>query len=179
MRTPLFMSVAFACCCVSRAMDAPQADAVRVSAGDIPNLGQTGVMTKAENGVWSFTSAPLPPGAYRYNINVDGVAAIHATGHLHRDLKPANMLVSRDRCLVIVDFGLVADFSSSAAAARALPGVGRPSHMAPEQLLGDPIDARAGVAARGEFDRGGGEDPVRGDARGSGHETNQLVNNIP
>ena len=27
---------------------APQADAVRVSAGDIPNLGQTGVMTKAE-----------------------------------------------------------------------------------------------------------------------------------
>src|SRR5687767_7655122 len=55
---------------------APQADAVRVSAGDIPNLGQTGVMTKAENGVWSFTSAPLPPGAYRYNINVDGVATI-------------------------------------------------------------------------------------------------------
>ena len=55
---------------------APQADAVRVSAGDIPNLGQTGVMTKAENGVWSFTSAPVPPGAYRYNINVDGVATI-------------------------------------------------------------------------------------------------------
>ena len=44
---------------------------------------------------------------------------------------------------------------------------------------GDSIDARSGEAARGEFDRGGGEDPVRGDARGPGHETNRLVNNIP
>jgi enterochelin esterase family protein len=57
-------------------INAPQAQAARVSAGDIPGLGQTGVMTKGENGVWTFTSAPLPPGAYRYNINVDGVAVI-------------------------------------------------------------------------------------------------------
>ena len=55
---------------------APQAQAVRVGGGDIPGLGQNGVMTKGENGVWSFTSAPVPPGAYRYNINVDGVAVI-------------------------------------------------------------------------------------------------------
>lgn len=57
-------------------ISAPQAQAVRVSAGDIPGLGQTGVMTKGDNGVWTFTSAPVPPGAYRYNINVDGVAVI-------------------------------------------------------------------------------------------------------
>lgn len=57
-------------------ISAPQAQAVRVSAGDIPGLGQTGVMTKGENGVWTFTSAPVPPGAYRYNINVDGVTVI-------------------------------------------------------------------------------------------------------
>ena len=44
---------------------------------------------------------------------------------------------------------------------------------------GDAIDAGAGEAARGEFDGGGGEDPVGGDARGPGHETNRLVNNIP
>ncbi|HET7697459.1 MAG TPA: alpha/beta hydrolase-fold protein [Vicinamibacterales bacterium] len=55
---------------------APQAQAVRVSAGDIPGLGQTGVMTKGDNAVWTFTSAPVPAGAYRYNINVDGVAVI-------------------------------------------------------------------------------------------------------
>jgi enterochelin esterase family protein len=57
-------------------INAPQAQAVRVSGGDIPGLGQNGVMTKGENGVWTFTSAPVPAGAYRYNINVDGVAVI-------------------------------------------------------------------------------------------------------
>lgn len=57
-------------------INAPQAKAVRVSAGDIPGLGQTGVMTRGEDGIWTFTSVPLPPGAYRYNINVDGVAVI-------------------------------------------------------------------------------------------------------
>lgn len=57
-------------------ISAPQAQAVRVSGGDLPGLGQNGVMTKGENGVWTFTSAPVPPGAYRYNINVDGVAVI-------------------------------------------------------------------------------------------------------
>jgi enterochelin esterase family protein len=57
-------------------LNAPQAQVVRVSGGDIPGLGQNGVMTKGENGVWTFTSTPVPPGAYRYNINVDGVAVI-------------------------------------------------------------------------------------------------------
>jgi enterochelin esterase family protein len=57
-------------------INAPQAQAVRVSGSDIPGLGQNGVMTKGENGVWTFTSAAVPPGAYRYNINVDGVSVI-------------------------------------------------------------------------------------------------------
>src|SRR5437867_480229 len=55
---------------------APQAQAVRLTASDIPGLGQTGVLTKDEGGVWSVTIGPLAPGAYRYNFNVDGVATI-------------------------------------------------------------------------------------------------------
>lgn len=57
-------------------INAPRAQAVRVTGGDIPGLGQNGVMTKRDNGVWTFTSEPVPSGAYRYNINVDGVAVI-------------------------------------------------------------------------------------------------------
>ncbi len=57
-------------------INAPQAKAVRVSGGDIPGLGQNGVMTRGADGVWTFTSAAVPPGAYRYNINVDGVGVI-------------------------------------------------------------------------------------------------------
>src|SRR5262245_23511048 len=38
---------------------APQAQNIRVSAGDIPGLGQTGVLTKGENGIWSVTVGPV------------------------------------------------------------------------------------------------------------------------
>jgi len=55
---------------------APNAQNVRLNAGDIPGLGQTGVLTKGENGVWSVTVGPVEPGAYRYTFNVDGVATI-------------------------------------------------------------------------------------------------------
>jgi enterochelin esterase-like enzyme len=55
---------------------APQAQAVRLGAGDIPGVGQTTQLTKAENGVWEVTIGPIDPGAYRYNLNVDGVATI-------------------------------------------------------------------------------------------------------
>jgi enterochelin esterase-like enzyme len=58
---------------------APQAQAVRLSAGDIPGLGQNGQntqLTKAENGVWEITVGPIDGGTYRYNFNVDGVATI-------------------------------------------------------------------------------------------------------
>ncbi len=55
---------------------APDARAVRVNAGDIPDLGQTGVMTKDDRGVWSFTTTDLPAGAYRYTFNVDGVSVV-------------------------------------------------------------------------------------------------------
>ena len=55
---------------------APQAETVRLNASDIPNLGQTATLTKAENGVWSTTVGPVDPGAYRYTFTVDGVATI-------------------------------------------------------------------------------------------------------
>ena len=55
---------------------APQAQAVRLSAGDIQGLGQNTALTKAENGVWEITVGPVDGGTYRYNFNVDGVATI-------------------------------------------------------------------------------------------------------
>jgi enterochelin esterase-like enzyme len=68
-------------------LNAPQAQGVRVSGGDMPALAgggrgaaagtpSPGQMTKGENGVWSVTVGPVDPGAYRYNFNVDGVTVI-------------------------------------------------------------------------------------------------------
>jgi enterochelin esterase-like enzyme len=58
---------------------APKAEAVRLSAGDIPagaSPGRSNEMTKATNGVWEISIGPIDPGAYRYNFNVDGLAVI-------------------------------------------------------------------------------------------------------
>ena len=55
---------------------APKAESVRLSAGDLPGLGQNSAMTKGTNGVWEISLGPVNPGAYRYNFNVDGVSVI-------------------------------------------------------------------------------------------------------
>jgi len=55
---------------------APKAEAVQLSAGDIPGLGQGVALTKDPNGVWEVTLGPIDGGAYRYNFNVDGVSVI-------------------------------------------------------------------------------------------------------
>jgi len=55
---------------------APKAEAVRLNAGDIQNLGQAATLTKQSNGVWETIVGPINPGAYRYTFGVDGVAVI-------------------------------------------------------------------------------------------------------
>ena len=55
---------------------APKAENVRVSGGDMPEVGQGVSMTKDTNGVWEATVGPVASGAYRYNFNVDGVSVI-------------------------------------------------------------------------------------------------------
>ena len=57
---------------------APQAQAVRLNASDIPGVpfGPGAALTKGQNGVWEITVGPVPAGAYRYTYIVDGVATM-------------------------------------------------------------------------------------------------------
>jgi serine/threonine protein kinase len=85
------------------------------------------------------------------------LASAHAKGITHRDLKPENVMRTADGRLKILDFGLARlDTPSNASAppVRALatlPGIllGTPAYMAPEQLNGQPADARTDVFAFG------------------------------
>jgi len=55
---------------------APKAEAVKLAGTDIPDNAQGTPLTKGAEGVWEGTLGPLPPGAYRYNFDVDGVSVI-------------------------------------------------------------------------------------------------------
>lgn len=58
---------------------APKAESVQIGgSGDLPGFGfgQSKALVKATNGVWEITLGPLPPGAYRYAFNVDGLSVV-------------------------------------------------------------------------------------------------------
>jgi enterochelin esterase family protein len=42
----------------------------------MPGVGRGVEMKMSDNGVWEATVGPIPPGAYRYNFSVDGLAVI-------------------------------------------------------------------------------------------------------
>jgi len=79
--------------------------------------------------------------------------AAHREGIIHRDLKPENVMRTSDGHVKIVDFGLARATTPSSAAdatlTRAGSLLGTPGYMAPEQLRGETLDARADVFAFG------------------------------
>ena len=79
--------------------------------------------------------------------------ALHARGLVHRDLKPSNVFLT-PAGVKLLDFGLarpVAPAGGATATELTQAGalVGTPQYMAPEQLRGEPLDARSDVFAAG------------------------------
>jgi serine/threonine protein kinase len=105
-------------------------------------------------GPWSFARAA------RLFVQVcAGLIEAHEAGIVHRDLKPENLMVVKRRDgtehVKILDFGLAklrerGDSSASQGAASASGQViGTPYYMSPEQVRGEPLDARADLYSLG------------------------------
>lgn len=69
---------------------------------------------------------------------------VHSNGVLHLDMKPENVMVTRDGLVKVADFG-VSRLTDAGGTASAVAGT--PGFMAPEQLIGEPVDERADVWA--------------------------------
>ncbi len=77
------------------------------------------------------------------------LAYIHGHGLVHRDLKPSNVMVDEDRLVRLMDFGLAKFLADDAAVTADGRLVGTFRYMAPEQILGEPLDARSDLYSLG------------------------------
>jgi serine/threonine-protein kinase len=92
----------------------------------------------------------------------DGLAAVHARGIIHRDLKPENVIVRSTGQAVVADFGLARAPLADQLGANDMAGT--PAYMSPEQLRGEPLDARSDIFTLGllAFEMLTGRSPFEG-----------------
>ncbi|MCS7337101.1 MAG: serine/threonine protein kinase [Verrucomicrobiae bacterium] len=76
-----------------------------------------------------------------------GLEHMHESGFMHLDFKPENVVVTHAGEVRLVDFDLARPIPKKPKRIRKNPGT--PAYMAPEQLMGKPIDHRADIFAYG------------------------------
>ena len=78
----------------------------------------------------------------------EGLRAAHGKNIVHRDIKPENVMVTHDKKLKIMDFG-IAKLKSSSGLTKTGTSMGTISYMSPEQAQGETADQRSDIWSLG------------------------------
>lgn len=114
----------------------------------------------------AIRESPLHPEvAIGYATQIaNGLQAAHEKGIIHRDIKPANIMITADRQVKIMDFGL-AKMADAALKTRQGTTLGTVAYMSPEQAQGMTVDFRTDIWSLGVvfYQMVAGKTPFEGD----------------
>jgi DNA-binding winged helix-turn-helix (wHTH) protein len=75
--------------------------------------------------------------------------AAHGQDMVHRDIKPDNLFLTRQGVVKLMDFGLAKPVEEESGAAPQSSVTGTSGYMSPEQVRGEPLDARSDMYSLG------------------------------
>lgn len=123
---------------------------VRLIDDGVEDLGRPFfVMEVVEGSPFTQVKTPWPAVQQTVVQLLETLARVHRAGVVHRDLKPSNVLVDSRGRPTILDFGIALGPALGDRLTRDQGVVGTPRYLAPEQILGKPVDARTDLFALG------------------------------
>jgi molecular chaperone DnaK len=86
---------------------------------------------------------------YYFKQICDALSYAHKLGIVHRDIKPANIMITSRNSVKITDFGIAKILRGDEATKSGTAVIGTPLYMAPEQIIGEPVDGRTDIYSLG------------------------------